>query len=186
MKFMGLFSLLFGAGVLLFADKAEAKGAKASGFHYRRSLWLLLFGLLHGYLLWSGDILFAYAVCALLVFPFRRISPVKLLIIGLLIVSISSGLYLLSGLSMPKWGPEAVESMSLELWAPDDAGKRLADIGHTWTALGWELIFAEQLDQPTAIVFKTLKRPDYHALDDSFAKHESTRNVNQLGIRFSR
>ena len=119
-KFMGLFSLLFGAGVLLFADKAKAKGAKAPGLHYRRTLWLLLFGILHGYCLWDGDILFSYAICALLVFLLRSLSPLKLLIIGLLIVSISSGIYLMWGLSLPHLPPEAVERMNLEWWAPDD------------------------------------------------------------------
>ena len=49
MKFMGLFSLLFGAGVLLFSERAEAKSAKSAGVHYRRSLWLLLFGMLHAH-----------------------------------------------------------------------------------------------------------------------------------------
>lgn len=58
MKFISIFSLLFGAGVLLFTDKAEAKGSKSAGIHYRRTLWLLLFGLLHGYFLRSGGILF--------------------------------------------------------------------------------------------------------------------------------
>jgi uncharacterized protein len=121
MKFISLFSLLFGAGVLLFTDRVETKGAGAARLHYRRTLWLLLFGILHGYLLWFGDILFIYGICALLVFPFRRFSPVKLLIIGLLVVSVSSGLYLLIGQSMHYMPPEAVESMSREIWTPDAA-----------------------------------------------------------------
>ena len=46
-KFMTLFSLLFGAGVLLFTERAEAKGQRVRALHYRRTLYLLAFGLLH-------------------------------------------------------------------------------------------------------------------------------------------
>src|SRR5690606_24836674 len=56
-KFLTLFSLLFGAGVWLFAQRLEGKGEPAGKLHYRRCRWLLVFGLLHGYLLWEGDIL---------------------------------------------------------------------------------------------------------------------------------
>ncbi len=51
LKFMTLFSMLFGAGVLLFIDRATARGASAAKLHYRRSGWLILFGLLHAHLL---------------------------------------------------------------------------------------------------------------------------------------
>lgn len=119
MKFMGLFSVLFGAGVLLFAVHAEAKGVKAAGLHYRRTFWLLLFGMLHGYCLWDGDILFAYAMCAFLVFPFRRLKPTKLLILGLLLVSVCSIFYFGGGVMMPHVPQEARETMSREWWSPD-------------------------------------------------------------------
>ena len=63
-KFMGLFSLLFGASVVLFTDKVEGKGRSAWAFHMRRNGWLLVFGMLHAYLLWVGDILVTYAICS--------------------------------------------------------------------------------------------------------------------------
>jgi len=37
-KFMTIFSILFGAGILLFAGRVEAKGRRAVGLHYRRTL----------------------------------------------------------------------------------------------------------------------------------------------------
>ena len=56
----GLFSLLFGAGVVMFTTGA---GAKSRRLHYRRQAWLLGFGLVDAYvLLWSGDILITYAL----------------------------------------------------------------------------------------------------------------------------
>jgi len=117
-KFMTLFSLLFGAGVVLFSSRAESKGVRSAGVHYRRTLWLLVFGMLHGYLLWSGDILYAYAMCSFVVFLFRRRPPKTLLILGLLTLVVGSSLYLLSGLSMSFWPEEQVTAMSEQMWAP--------------------------------------------------------------------
>ena len=60
-KMRGLFTLLFGAGLMLFMERAWAKGA-TRWLQARRLFWLGLFGLAHFYLLWRGDILFLYAV----------------------------------------------------------------------------------------------------------------------------
>jgi uncharacterized membrane protein YeiB len=62
-KFITIFSLIFGAGVVLMTSRAAAGGASAARLHYRRMAWLLVFGLGHAYLLWHGDILVLYAVC---------------------------------------------------------------------------------------------------------------------------
>lgn len=51
-KFMTLFTVLFGAGIVLFTDSKERKGQPALKLHYRRTLLLLLIGLGHAYLLW--------------------------------------------------------------------------------------------------------------------------------------
>jgi len=117
-KFMSIFSMLFGAGILMIAGRAEDKGLKAGSVHYRRSLWLILFGLMHAYLLWYGDILVAYGVCALIVFGFRKARPRRLLIAGLLIVSVASLLYLSFGYSMQYWPEEANENL-MRSWMPD-------------------------------------------------------------------
>src|SRR5262249_50951907 len=71
-KMMTLFSMLFGAGLVLMADRAAKRGASVRGVYYRRTLWLLLIGLVHGYLIWFGDILFFYAACGLVLYPLRR------------------------------------------------------------------------------------------------------------------
>jgi uncharacterized protein len=60
-KFRGLFSLLFGAGVYLFMERAWARGSGIT-LQARRLGWLLVFGLVHYFLIWTGDILTAYAV----------------------------------------------------------------------------------------------------------------------------
>ncbi|MBT8430965.1 MAG: hypothetical protein KJP27_00575, partial [Altererythrobacter sp.] len=88
----GLFSMLFGAGVILFTTRLEAKGrSDVADIYMRRNLWLTGFGLINGYLLlWSGDILFYYGLIALLVFPFRRMMPKSLLLIGAGMMMISA------------------------------------------------------------------------------------------------
>ena len=63
-KFMTLFTILFGAGIVLMTSRAESRGASAAVVHYRRTVILLVFGLLHAYLLWAGDVLVSYALCA--------------------------------------------------------------------------------------------------------------------------
>ncbi len=60
-KMRGLFTLLFGAGLVLFMDKAWARGA-SRWLQSRRLFWLLVFGLVHFYFIWRGDILVLYAV----------------------------------------------------------------------------------------------------------------------------
>lgn len=78
-KMRGLFSFLFGASMLLVIQRAEAAGESAWLVHLRRMGWLLVFGLLHYYLLWFGDILFSYAVIGLLAWLFRSLESEDLI-----------------------------------------------------------------------------------------------------------
>jgi len=82
-KMMTIFSMLFGAGLVLMGDRAERRGARLKGVFYRRVLWLLAIGLVHSYLIWDGDILVLYAECGLLIYPFRHKSPRTLIALGL-------------------------------------------------------------------------------------------------------
>jgi uncharacterized protein len=88
-KFMTLFSMLFGAGLILMHQRAEAKGAAFGRIYYRRQIWLLVIGSVHGYLLWFGDILFHYALCGLFLYPLRRRSPKTLIVIGTLLLLVA-------------------------------------------------------------------------------------------------
>jgi len=118
LKFMSLFSIMFGAGVVLFAERLEARGRKPAGLHYRRMWWLWLIGMLHAYFLWYGDVLVAYAVCGLLAFLWRKRSPRTLLIAGTVILMVPSVFYLFTGLTMASI-PEAQVAGMLEWWRPD-------------------------------------------------------------------
>jgi uncharacterized membrane protein YeiB len=86
-KMRGIFSMLFGAGVLLLTTRAEKRGAASAtnvaDIFTRRNLYLMLFGLLHGLFIWRGDILFIYGFAALLfIYPLRRLKPSTLLWTG--------------------------------------------------------------------------------------------------------
>jgi len=80
----GLFTLLFGAGVVLFTERMEAsQRSDAIDLYFRRNLWLVVFGVVHGFLLWFGEILFAYGIIALFVYAFRKAKPATLLLVAL-------------------------------------------------------------------------------------------------------
>jgi len=81
-----LFSMLFGAGMILFLASKEGKvsGLMPAEYYFRRQLWLLVFGLVNAYvLLWFWDILFMYAICGMILFAFRRLNPKNLIIAAL-------------------------------------------------------------------------------------------------------
>ena len=116
-KFMTIFSLLFGAGIVLMSEKLDARGQRAWGLHYRRTFWLLLIGLAHAYLLWSGDILVAYALCGFWVYWLRRLRPRWQMALGILVVSIPAFLWLGTGISMQFIPSETVQELQAD-WRP--------------------------------------------------------------------
>ena len=106
-RFMSIFSMLFGAGVVLFTKRIEAKGKRVAALHYKRMFWLLLFGLIHAYFIWVGDILVAYAICGSLVFFFRKKSIRTLFIIAVILFLVPISLNFMTYYVMPK---DALES----------------------------------------------------------------------------
>ncbi len=113
-KMMTIFSMLFGAGLVLMDQRAEARGAKIRGVYFRRILWLLVIGLIHSYLIWEGDILVLYAQTGLFLYFFRNLTPRTLIILGisamLILVPIGPGLWrrhrLHEGRDGPGRGPD--------------------------------------------------------------------------------
>lgn len=77
-KMRGLFSLLFGASMLLVIERAEAAGLPSHTIHFRRMVWLLVFGLAHFYLVWEGDILALYAAMGMAAWLFSEQQPAAL------------------------------------------------------------------------------------------------------------
>lgn len=90
-KMRALFSILFGASLLLFIERADANGRNGEGLQIRRLGWLALFGYLHYLLLWEGDILFLYAVAGCVALPLRRAPPLALFAAGLFLLTLWQG-----------------------------------------------------------------------------------------------
>ena len=82
-KMRGLFTLLFGAGLYLFMEKAWSRG-EGRALQARRLGWLLLFGLGHFFLIWRGDILTFYALFGLVSLAAIRWAAKTQLVVGLL------------------------------------------------------------------------------------------------------
>lgn len=78
-KMRSLFSILFGASMLLVIDRAVAAGRSGAAIHFRRMIVLALFGLAHFYFIWFGDILFLYAIIGMIAYLFVRKRPRSLL-----------------------------------------------------------------------------------------------------------
>ncbi len=144
-KFMTIFSLLFGAGVFLMTSRVTDRGGRPAPIHYQRMAWLLVFGLLHAYLLWHGDILVLYALCGLWVYPARHLAPRRLLIFGAILLAIGSFLSIASGLSMRFWPPEHLRLLTEDFWSPPPARiqQEIAAFRGGWlTQLPWRAAFA--------------------------------------------
>ena len=84
-KFMAIFSMLFGASTMLFVERAMSKKKRPMLLFYSRNFWLLIIGLIHSHYIWYGDILFIYAICSFILFPFRNFNPKNQFIIGCII-----------------------------------------------------------------------------------------------------
>ncbi|MBN1937338.1 MAG: M20/M25/M40 family metallo-hydrolase [Anaerolineae bacterium] len=83
-KFYSLFSLLFGWGMAMQLARAEARKGSFVPLYLKRLFWLLVFGILHGTLIWFGDILSYYALLGAVLLLFRRRSGRVLLVAALI------------------------------------------------------------------------------------------------------
>ncbi|MEH7224901.1 DUF418 domain-containing protein [Bacillus sp. JJ1566] len=85
-SFYTLFSFLFGFGMILFKERAIAKGYSFYPLITRRLFVLLLIGCLHAFFVWHGDILITYAVVGAILLLFHKAKPITLLIWALVLV----------------------------------------------------------------------------------------------------
>lgn len=87
-KMRGLFTFLFGASLILVCERAAAKGESPAKTHFSRMFWLGVFGLIHFFFIWWGDILFLYAVIGCIAYSMRNLDAAKLIRWGLVIYAI--------------------------------------------------------------------------------------------------
>jgi uncharacterized protein len=91
----GMFSLLFGAGIVLFTSRSTemTNGVTVTDAYFRRLLWLFLFGVIHAYvLLWDGEVLYPYAIIGMFAYSFRNWHPRHLAIGAIFLMLISTAL----------------------------------------------------------------------------------------------
>jgi uncharacterized protein len=131
-KMMTIFSMLFGAGLVLMDHRAAARGASIRGVYYRRVLWLLAIGMVHAYLIWSGDILVLYAECGLFLYLFRNRSPRTLIVLGIaaLLLFVPLLLGFAAGIDYMKAATARVAAQQKAGETPRRFEKRMHDI---WT-----------------------------------------------------
>ena len=131
-KMMTIFSMLFGAGLVLMDQRAEARGAKIRGVYYRRILWLLVIGLVHSYLIWDGDILVLYAQTGLFLYFFRNLAPKTLIILGIsaMLVLVPMVLGFGAAIDYMKAATARVEAQTKAGEKPSSLDQQLHDI---WT-----------------------------------------------------
>jgi len=140
-KFYTLFSILFGLGLAIQMERAEARGVHSARFFARRMVWLLMIGLCHAFLIWMGDILVSYALVGFLLIPFRKrklktlvVWTVVLMLLPLLIFAVPIFL-----VETPERNPaemlEQIESATAA-YSSGDLGRifaqRAQDVGMIW------------------------------------------------------
>jgi uncharacterized protein len=86
LKFITLFSLLFGIGFALQSERLSKRHAGFEAIYLRRVALLALFGLLHGLLLYPAEVLLPYALAGLLLFAARSLPTANLYRVGLVLV----------------------------------------------------------------------------------------------------
>jgi uncharacterized protein len=116
-KFISIFAMLFGAGLLLLSGRGGDRLFAVECLHRRRMALLLGVGLLHAYLLWYGDMLVTFALCGAVVFGQRALPPRGLLTRGALALACASLIALGVGCSLPWWSPDT-KARFVQVWAP--------------------------------------------------------------------
>ncbi len=124
-----LFSMLFGAGVVLFVTGSTAK---SGWLHYRRNFWLLVFGLINIYIfLWPGDILLTYALSGFVLWFFRNWKARNLLILATFLILIGSlqNFALKSSLEIAR---DAAEGMKISISKGEEVSEETAAWAQAW------------------------------------------------------
>lgn len=116
-KFISIFAMLFGAGLLLLSGRGSDGPLSPDRVHYRRMAALLGLGFFHAYLLWYGDMLVTFAFCGAVVFGYRELAPRRLLARGAAALACASAIALGMGWSLP-WWPADMKARFVQLWAP--------------------------------------------------------------------
>jgi uncharacterized protein len=128
LKFLTLFSLLFGAGIILFCQKAEPKNVNAKSLHFRRMWGLFIFGIIHSYFFWYGDILLFYSICGSIAYFFKDKSSKYLIVLAIILFIIPTLYNVFMGVSIQHLPQESLGNL-IENWKPSPSSiqKEISD-----------------------------------------------------------
>jgi uncharacterized protein len=116
-KFITIFAMLLGVSIVLVSSEADDRAIPAWRVHMRRMAVLLILGLLHAYLFWYGDMLVPLALSGAVVFFARRLSPGRLLVLGILAFATASALSFALTWSTAQSDPAALAAWRAQ-WTP--------------------------------------------------------------------
>lgn len=116
-KFMTLFSLLFGVGVMLAAERRSAHGVSPWPDFLRRSAFLLGLGVAHAYLIWYGDVLTTYALAGVVAMTMRKAGTRALLAMGVCLLALPSLYSVALGFTFDSF-PEPVKLEIVQAYTP--------------------------------------------------------------------
>ncbi|MFA9560306.1 DUF418 domain-containing protein [Evansella sp. AB-rgal1] len=79
-SFMPIFAFLFGFGLIKMKENLELNQIGVKRTFFRRFLFLVVLGFLHGTYLWEGDILFSYGLAGIFLLLFLKRKPKTILV----------------------------------------------------------------------------------------------------------
>jgi len=148
-KFVTLFSMLFGASILLVGG--DGTDPERNRILYRRLGWLALFGLIHGAAVWYGDILLCYAVTGFVAVLFRRWTPRRLIVTGALMTTVMAGFEAVDAWNSALASADAAQAISfanpeaarveISAFGGDFASSLIANFEHWQVMAGYTLYF---------------------------------------------
>lgn len=122
-KFLTLFAIMFGAGMVIQWRSAENKGMDFHPFYFKRLAILAVIGLIHGLLFWFGDILFWYSVTGVLASVFVKQSAKTLLGLGVGSLLLSALLFFSVGTLLED------QTQPLENWTKNQVAEQAKVVG---------------------------------------------------------
>ncbi len=148
-KMRALFAMLFGASALLVIDRAEMDGRDGIADQRRRLFALLVLGMLHYALIWSGDILTYLAVGGLVTLRLVAREPIELVKWAFALFAIQLVLFIVLT-AAPFWSqtPAGHDALIERAMVHDIAFSRIQDYG--------ALVSARLATVPVDIYWQTL------------------------------
>jgi len=157
MKDLSIFAMLFGAGILMMEARAGARGQSTTAVHYKRMAVLLVFGLVHAYAIWYGDILYHYALAGSVVYVCRNLRCRTQIVLGALCYGVMLAILYSGAWLVPSLSEESAAQI-YESFRPTVA--QIQTFQSTYAGGWWQQMTARA---PAALASQTLNFAGYMA-----------------------